>query len=404
MKKGLGTIVCLVLLLSLALPVFAAGEAPKITLQPQSPSYTNYAVAIYTVKATGSNLTATWYMQWQGKTYTISEIGGAMQDWEAYAGESYGARKLDDNTFAFTFEGIEKDLDGAYIWCVIEDGHYDVTSQKALISVGSASIPPEILSIPAELTVVQGEEAEIRCVAKAPEGKQLTYLWYETDSGRLEDMRAVDRGTEDGDFLACDTSMPGTRNYLCKVETSDGGLAYTSYVPVTVTERSQTVAAPTIQTRDLPEATAGEGYSVKLQSTDPAAQYSVWFDPGKDNDFEKTGLKLDMDGTISGTPSTPGSYSFCICAAGTGGEDYAVYTLTVKEAAPAETETTEATEPATQSPTSSQGETTAPTATEKDRSREQTQKGIPWWVTVLVGVVCAGGGVALAVALTKKEA
>ena len=155
----------------LTIPAMAASEEPVITLQPQSPNYPEYSVAIYTVKAEGTNLQATWYMEWLGKTYTISDIGGAMQDWEPYAGESYGARKLDDNTFIFVFEGIEYDLDGAYIWCVIEDGHYSVTSQKNRISVGNENMPPEIVSIPSELTVEQGDLAEIRCVAKTTEAR-----------------------------------------------------------------------------------------------------------------------------------------------------------------------------------------------------------------------------------------
>ena len=58
-------------------------------------------MAIYTVKVSGTNLSATWYMEWLGDTYTISDIGGSIQPWEGYAGESYGARKLDDNTFAY---------------------------------------------------------------------------------------------------------------------------------------------------------------------------------------------------------------------------------------------------------------------------------------------------------------
>ena len=212
----------------------AASSAPVITMQPQSPNYPEYSVAIYTVKVTGKNLSATWYLQWQGKTYTASKVGGAMQDWEAYAGESYGARKLDDNTFAFIFEGIEYDLDGAYIWCVVEDGHYDVTSQKARISVGNPASPPEILDIPSDFTVEQGEEVEIRCLAKAPEGTQLSYLWYETSTGKMEDIVAVNRGTEDCDFLNCDTSTPGTYNYVCFINTSEGGFANSSFVTVTV--------------------------------------------------------------------------------------------------------------------------------------------------------------------------
>ena len=41
-----------------------------------------------------------------------------------------------------------------------------VTSQKNRISVGNENMPPEIVSIPSDLTVEQGDLAEIRCVAK----------------------------------------------------------------------------------------------------------------------------------------------------------------------------------------------------------------------------------------------
>ena len=152
-KKLITVLLTVLLISSMTVVALAASDEPVITLQPQSPTYPEYSVAIYTVKSSGTNLSATWYMEWMGDTYTISNIGGSMQAWEAYAGEAYGARKLDDNTFAFIFEGIEYDLDGAYIWCVIEDGHYDVTSQKTRISVGNENMPPEILDIPSMLTV-----------------------------------------------------------------------------------------------------------------------------------------------------------------------------------------------------------------------------------------------------------
>lgn len=254
MKKTICVLLVAFMCCLLALPTMAASEEPVITLQPQSPNYPEYSVAIYTVKAEGSNLQATWYMEWLGKTYTISDIGGAMQDWEPYAGEAYGARKLDENTFAFIFEGIEIDLDGAYIWCVIEDGHYDVTSQKNRISVGNPNTPPEIVSIPSELTVEQGDLAEIRCVAKSADDSQLSFLWYETDTGKREDIRAVNRGEETNDTLICDTDNLGTRNYLCLVETSDGGMTYSSVVVVTVTEK-QVSDAPTEPTEPPTEAT-----------------------------------------------------------------------------------------------------------------------------------------------------
>ena len=342
MRKGICLLLVLLMSCLLVLPAMAAPEGPEITLQPQSPNYPNYSVAIYTVKAEGTNLTATWYIEWQGKTYTISNIGGAMQDWEAYAGESYGARKLDNNTFAFIFEGIERDLDGAYIWCVIEDGHYDVRSQKARICVGNAFDPPEIVSIPAQLTVEQGAEAELRCVAKSPDGSQLSFLWYETDSGRLEDIRAVNRGTETGDFMFCDTSVVGVRNYICMVETSDGGQAYSSVVPVTVTEKAAVPQAP------------AETQPETAPATEP---------------------------TTAPVETAPA-------------ETVSVETTAPTQATETEVTTTQAPEPT---------EATTEAVTEEREEPAPESDGIPWWVLVLIGVASAGIGAGTALVLIRKK-
>lgn len=237
MKKLACILMAVLILGACVLPASAASDKPVITMNPQSPYYTEYAVAIYTVKVEGSNLSATWFIEYDGKTYDTSKLGGAMQSWEAYAGAAYGPKKLDANTFAFIFEGIGFELDGSYIWCTVEDGHYDVTTPKTRISVGNEFSPPEILEMPTELTVEKGDQAELRCVAKAPENTQLTYIWYETETGDRKDMVAVNDGKETSDFLNCDTSKVGTRNYLCVVSTSDGGVAHSSIVPVTVTEK-----------------------------------------------------------------------------------------------------------------------------------------------------------------------
>ena len=247
MKKILSAALCCVLLCALALPAMAASDGPVIILQPQSPTYTEHDVALYVVKAEGKNLSATWYMEWLDKTYNISKIGAAMQDWEPFAGESYGARQPDANTFTYVFEGIEYDMDGSKIWCVISDGTNSVTSQKVRVSVKEFGLPPRILEIPAQITVEKGAEAEIRCVATSPaENVQLTYRWFETKTGSMEDIEAVTE-VEYSDSLKVDTSVVGTRNYLCQVCTTDGGIAYSSIVPVTVTEKM--TQAPTTTTK-----------------------------------------------------------------------------------------------------------------------------------------------------------
>ena len=404
MKKVISLLLIVLLCGMLVVPALAAPEGPVITMQPQSPNYPEYSVAIYTVKATGTNLTATWYIEYQGKTYNASQIGGSMQPWEAYAGESYGAKKLDNNTFCFVFEGIEEELSGAEIWCEIEDGHYNVVSQVGHITVGNYGSPPEILSIPASITVKRGEEAEIRCIAKSSDGSQLNFLWYETGTGKFEDMQAIDRGAETGDYMFCDTRTVGTRYYVCGITTSGGGMAYSSMVEVNVVAETTTAAAPKIQTETLPNAVVGTQYSVQLKCTDPDAEFFPYYNPGTQNDLEEgSWLGLSIDGWLMGTPTKAGTYSFSVCAMGAGGEDYGVYTLTVVEAD--SQETTEPTTGTTQTtePTTTELENVTTPTTEPTTQTEQPEKATPWWVLVLVGLGAAGIGVGVAVILIKKK-
>ena len=91
MKKLILATLCLVLLCVFVTVPTKADTAPVITLHPQSPNFPEESVASYTVKATGTNLHAYWYMEYAGKTYEISDTTNGTEPWEAYAGETYGA-------------------------------------------------------------------------------------------------------------------------------------------------------------------------------------------------------------------------------------------------------------------------------------------------------------------------
>ena len=231
MKKLCAILICLFLLICTIPFAPAAGDAPEISMQPQNYHYPEYSVAMYSVKAGGNNLHATWYLEFEGKTYTLSDNQNAMEPWEAYAGEAYGPF-VDGDTFGWFFGGIEAGLNGAEIWCVIEDGHYDVTSARAIITVQGSVMPPEILTMPAQIVANVGEEVAARCVAKSVNGEQLAFQWYETTTGRLQDIRAIDG--EDCDFIFCDTSTVGTRYFVCGITGTTGGMVYSSVLPVTV--------------------------------------------------------------------------------------------------------------------------------------------------------------------------
>ena len=89
-------------------------------------------------------------------------------------------------------------------------------------------------------------------MAKSVDDSQLSFLWYETDTGKLEDIRAVNRGTETADYLLCDTSEVGTRNYICMVESANGGMTYSSVVSVTVVEKQPEPTQPQEPTQPAP--------------------------------------------------------------------------------------------------------------------------------------------------------
>jgi hypothetical protein len=186
-------------------------------------------------------------------------------------------------------------------------------------------------------------------------------------------------------------------------------------------EEGQAVEPPKITTKTLPEATVGEKYYVKLNCSDPDATFTEWYNPGKANDLSKTELTLTQHGELEGKPTKAGTYSFCICAAGDGGEDYMTYTLVVKEAAatdptePGTEATTENTGDATEAVTEP-GETTDSTKPskspsqkgEKDQAENQdndTDGGDIWiFVGIGLGVLVVGMVVAIVVILKKKKA
>ncbi|MBQ9566353.1 MAG: putative Ig domain-containing protein [Synergistaceae bacterium] len=113
----------------------------------------------------------------------------------------------------------------------------------------------------------------------------------------------------------------------------DGGAQSTPYNACIKAFTIPSSAAPTppaITTgATLADATEGTAYSVTLAATGTTP--IAW---ALDSGSLPPGLTLGSDGKISGTPTTPGSYSFTIKASNTAGDDTRAFTLTVKGVAP----------------------------------------------------------------------
>ncbi len=118
-----------------------------------------------------------------------------------------------------------------------------------------------------------------------------------------------------------------------KIKISNGELftfIYITVVPASGSGGDGDMPAITLKT--LPTAYVGEEYYVRIDCGDLDAEFCEYYNPGKANELSKTGLTIATNGVLSGTPKKAGSYTFTICAANDSGEDYATYTLVVKEA------------------------------------------------------------------------
>lgn len=282
-----------------------------------------------------------------------------------------------------------------------------------------------------DLTVTDGFEPSLE-VLDYP--TQTTYMVGETfnPAGMRVKITTFDGSTmisKDGQYLEY-TKEPLKNVGDVKIKLKHGD-AFT-FVYITVVPASGAGGAgdmpPAITLKSLPTAYVGEKYSVKIDCGDPNADFWEYYNPGKANDLGKTGLIITDRGVLEGTPTKAGSYTFTICAGNDNGEDYATYTLVIKEAAEKPTEATEPedtapTEAPTETPTDAQtttpeatdGSITTGTATEKPdgtgtnnntglKGSENIGGGInPLWVIIAAVFVVLSAGIVVVIILLVKS-
>ena len=267
MKKFTALLMITLLAAAMLVPVSAA-EKPVITLQPQNYVYPEFASALWSVGATGENLSYDWYIVYNGTAYRTANAFAENHPWlNGVTGSGYGSNEAGDTFF---IEGIGSALEGALIYCVVSNEAGSVTSESAYISVNGKKSPPR-LKVPALVTVEQETVVKLLCEAEAAEGDSVSsYAWFETPTGQLKDIVAIGSSggqPEEDPVLVCDTSTPGTRYYVCYVMTKLGGMAYSSVIPVTVTEKTVVTLPPSGGS----DVTDSQATSVPDGTSEPAA-------------------------------------------------------------------------------------------------------------------------------------
>ncbi len=278
MKIFTAFLIITLLAAAMLVPVSAA-DKPVITLQPQNSVYPEFASALWSVGATGENLSYDWYIVYNGTAYRTADAFAENHPWlNGVTGSGYGSNETGDTFFV---EGIGSALDGALIYCVVSNEAGSVTSESAYISVNGKKSPPQ-LNVPASVTVEQETVVKLFCEAETSGDDSVSsYAWFETPTGQLKDIVAMGSSggqPEEDPVLVCDTSTPGTRYYVCYVMTKLGGVAFSSVIPVTVTEKTVVTQPPSggsdvtdPQATSVPDGTSGPAATLPAGSeTSPA--------------------------------------------------------------------------------------------------------------------------------------
>ncbi len=184
-------------------------------------------------------------------------------------------------------------VEGSNGWGVTRDVSLEVLPPAAPPSITTSSLP--------EGTVGQSYSATLQAG-----GGRTPYSWS-IAAGSLPSGLSLSSG---GTISGTPTSL-GTTSFTVRVTGADG-LSSTRSLSIQVSAAPQ---APTITTSSLPGGTVGQSYSATLQASGGTTPYSWSIASGS----LPSGLSLSSSGTISGTPTSPGTATFTVRVTGNDG-------------------------------------------------------------------------------------
>ncbi len=140
MKKILGLILTLCLVLVLAADAFAAGK-PAITKQPESATTSKKGTVSFSVKTSGSIQSLTWYFvdPVSGKSYTGKQLPKAIK----------GISVSNPNGKKITLKKVPESMHGWTVYCHLNGNGYKVDSDRVQLLVYNMEPPAEGI-VPAE--------------------------------------------------------------------------------------------------------------------------------------------------------------------------------------------------------------------------------------------------------------
>ena len=211
-------------------------EGIQITKQPANQTVAAGTEAVFTVEATGTELT----YQWQAKSATAS-------GWNSSSGNNGSGKTASLSLTAKNWQ------DGYMFRCQITDGSGNVAySETATLTIGVPAAAIEITKQPANQTVAAGAEAVFTVEAT---GTDLTYQW-QAKSATASGWNSSSGNNGSGKTVSLSLTAKNWQDgymFRCKITDGSGNVAYTEVATLTIG------TAPVINAQPVSvEVTAGE--------------------------------------------------------------------------------------------------------------------------------------------------
>ena len=266
LKHALFALLC-AFAVGLAIPAFAfAGSPPTIEYQPQNVAFPAGSPAagyqcVSTEDPGHTYFDYHWYVVWDGKVYDTYDDEFTNMDWAKYC-SSYGQVGN-----SFMFEEPQEGLTGAEIYCVVSNEYGSTKSRNAYVNILPSWYPtgPDI-RVKANVLLKPDSVLKLYCdVRDYDHAYKLEYQWYETTTGELFDIKALDGENEA--ILVEDVPEGQTRYFVCGVfQTNSMGNVNYSYTSVSAVTRMsstpETKDPETVESIEITSAPSKTAYDV----------------------------------------------------------------------------------------------------------------------------------------------
>ena len=218
------------------------GTPVKITTQPKSATVANGKTGKLTIKASGSSLKYSWYIQYKGAS-SFTKVGSSSK--------------------TYSFKMASK-LDGAEVYCVVKD-KYGIEVKSSVVTL-KMPVQPKITTQPASVKLFSGKTAKLTVKAS---GDGLKYQWYYAKAGSSKFKKLSAKSATYS--LKMSSSMDGRKVY-CLVTDKYGQTVKSSVVTLTMLKTAKITTQPkNVSVKN------GKAATVTIKATGDGLKYTWYY-------------------------------------------------------------------------------------------------------------------------------